>query len=164
MRLDHLLSKEHLALFLSSDGGGGGVQGWLAPLVRGGGAAHGWNIDMRLMVPGAGVVLVQPACWWERAVGWRVVGRGTLLGPEGTGFGVWFARGAGLRSYRSRPVGWGVGVGVGCGVGVWSLLENCIVDASICSFCAASPAFLGLVVSSEVVGRGVLDGVVAMSS
>jgi len=94
----------------------------------------------------------------------RVVGRGTLLGPEGTGFGVWFARGAGLRSYRSRPVGWGVGVGVGCGVGVWSLLENCIVDASICSFCAASPAFLGLFFSSEGGGRGVLDGVVAMSS
>ena len=86
MRLDHLLSKEHLASgVLVLCGWGGGVQGWPAAAVRAVGVAHGWNIDMRAVVLGSGP-LVPPGDWW----GTRVLGvggavRGTLLGPEGTG-------------------------------------------------------------------------------
>ena len=86
--------------------------------------------------------------------------RGTLLGPEGTGWllfsfvlgwfsvreGWWWVcclgRGPTLRSYRAFfwcrvlvSCGGGLGVGAGCrGWGRW-LFENCTVDASIFCIC-----------------------------
>lgn len=110
MRLDHLLSKEHLA-------GRFACHGWVvlvqaharAECVRGG--AHGWNIDYGRLV-----------CWWRSSTpavfgswggnGWlRVGGRlGTLLGPEGTAGGL-LLRGRELPAGSGR-VGrwWGVAV------------------------------------------------------
>ena len=66
------------------------------------------------------------------AVLWWGVGRGTLLGPEGTGL----CRGVGVCCFCGRVLpqtvsGVVLGVGVGCGDRVWLLFENCIVDASI---------------------------------
>ena len=130
MRLDHLLSKEHLTrrplgLVVQSHVCRRMCDRWcsrvehqlrvscvasaasvLLRLRVGGGTSHGWS--------GAGVM-------------------GTLLGPEGT------ARMSGCCFVRARSVGRTAGscsLGVGAGrrrllVGDRSLFENCTVDASI---------------------------------
>jgi hypothetical protein len=76
VRLDHLLSKEHLHLK--------GCEGPASPGC-GGGVLDGG--DTGEFFPGNGrVLLVRPCVWWrERGVwcGWGGV-VGTLLGPEGT--------------------------------------------------------------------------------
>ena len=113
MRLDHLLSKEHLASLL--------VQAH-ARDVRSRGGARGWNADFWLSVV---VVrcLVQLPCGGVgtgRVVG--VFGRGALLGPEGTGL-VLLSRcggGVGWRCSLCGPAGTeplhGCGVGGGFAV------------------------------------------------
>ena len=107
MRLDHLLSKEHLTL----------TWWWVcrgqARTVRVRGGAQGWNINCGCrLVAGAKYGPVRRV--WNGAGGWLVV-MGTLLGPEGTArFGGRLLRRAWLTLSNRRldlRVWW---VGAGC--------------------------------------------------
>ena len=88
MRLDHLLSKEHLV-----SAGHRMVSGcWSRRPIRTERVrrvAHGWNIDSAVgsasSGPSTSPVLACQHGWWERVGGERV-GWCTLLGPEGPGF------------------------------------------------------------------------------
>jgi hypothetical protein len=100
-------------------------------------------VERRHEVHGSGCGSVWYCCHFGGGVEGRVrvglVGRGTLLGPEGTGgFSRVSSGGPAFRQtalVRCPLLGVSGGVGGGCGVGVCSLLENCIVDASIFVFC-----------------------------
>jgi hypothetical protein len=72
VRLDHLLSKEHLETSVFQACWYQGECPWLA--------AHGWNIDIGINVNGSR--LVRPLRW-VGTVGAGRVGACTLLGPEG---------------------------------------------------------------------------------
>ena len=76
MRLDHLLSKEHLASGSASLRGGwvGGVQDpCLGRMSRGG--AQGWNVDYGALVGAGGLVRCFVVCLSSWGVGGGVVGR-----------------------------------------------------------------------------------------
>ena len=122
MRLDHLLSKEHLTRPASV----GSCRGH-APAERVGGGAQGWNINYGGPL---GPASRQYSFGMERAPPGRVGRPGTLLGPEGT------AREGGC--FMTGPVGrsnrqllFGAGGRRRREVGDRSLFENCTVDASI---------------------------------
>ena len=152
MRLDHLLSKEHMrpARFLGEPGG-------VAPLSRPrvpGVVAHGWKHHRPFPV-----ILVPVWCWSSvagpggqhtRSGVWGGGGVGALLGPEGTGpafcprvgvggrwcFLWWFPDSFWPVCTGRLPCGPRCGVGVGgVGGGVWEgrgwVFVNWIVDASI---------------------------------
>ena len=115
MRLDHLLSKEHLeaSAFQACQISG------IRPLL----AAHGWNIDIGARLNGSD--LVRPLRW-VGTVGAGRSGTCTLLGPEGpddpapfSGVGVMVSSGL----HRDRDDRWVWGF--------WPSVENYIVDASI---------------------------------
>ena len=123
MRLDHLLSKEHLE---ASAFQAAGSERTSQP------AAHGWNIDIGIHFKDS--YPVRPLRW-VGTVGVGGVGACTLLGPEGPGavpaagsyLRVRGRGGGGLDSsglHRDRPGGWWVW-------GFWPSVENYIVDASI---------------------------------
>ena len=102
MRLDHLLSKEHL--------GASAFQACQISGVRSLLAAHGWNIDIGARLNGSD--LVRPLRW-VGTVGAGRSGTCTLLGPEGPGACPSRSRGGCLDSsglHRGRHV---VLVGVG---------------------------------------------------
>ena len=160
MRLDHLLSKERLAV-------GGGGQRPAVRVCRVGVLVGGDTGELDLVRSGG----VSTAWWccgaggWESVAGvWLVMVVGTLLGPEGTtggsgpcggrcpggggapsgGDASWVGGdasgvvvsvpGMAWSAYRSGalPCWWcGPGLGVGGGVVGWLLVENCTVDASI---------------------------------
>ena len=148
MRLDHLLSKERLAV-------GGGGQRPAVRVCRVGVLVGGDTGELDLVRSGG----VSTAWWccgaggWESVAGvWLVMVVGTLLGPEGTTGGsgplgglvpgrggcsagvVVSVPGMAWSAYRSGalPCWWcGPGLGVGGGVVGWLLVENCTVDASI---------------------------------
>ncbi len=131
MRLDHLLSKEHLAL--------SGVQGPLLGRTSRGGRS--W-VEHRPVAFVAGVAPVLPfGVWNVRGGGWT---SGTLLGPEGTGASLYLGPGplggsgaSGHVDRRNRSL---VRVGTGC---AWHrpYLENCTVDASIFKVCLCGQVF-----------------------
>ena len=114
MRLDHLLSKEHLEVFGSSRHAGSDRT--CLP------AAHGWNIDIGSRLNGSD--LVRLACG-VGTVGAGMVGTCTLLGPEGPDNPARVGGGDGF--FRPSPM-----MTVGRRVwGFWPSVENYIVDASI---------------------------------
>ena len=83
MRLDHLLSKEHLVSAVHRLVGGG----WSRRLIRTERVrrvAHGWNIDSAVGSDASDLQYTGFA-WLER-VGGGAAGWCTLLGPEGPGF------------------------------------------------------------------------------
>ncbi len=147
MRLDHLLSKEHLAGRRSLSGPephpdqdpvpSRGV----GPRVRGG--ARGWNADQfgRRLLPAPSTarrVLVMRRVW--NGAGRRTGVVGTLLGPEGTdpwscrlvagGVGAVVSVRAAWISHHPVPCG-EAGVRWGRVGGDGLVVENCTVDASI---------------------------------
>ena len=114
MRLDHLLSKEHLEVFGSSRHAGSDRT--CLP------AAHGWNIDIGSRLNGSD--LVRLACG-VGTVGAGMAGTCTLLGPEGPDNPARVGGGDGF--FRPSPM-----MTVGRRVwGFWPSVENYIVDASI---------------------------------
>ena len=99
MRLDHLLSKEHLEVFGSSRHAGSDRT--CLP------AAHGWNIDIGSRLNGSD--LVRLACG-VGTVGAGMAGTCTLLGPEGPDNPA--LRGGGDGFFRPSPI---PAVAGGCG-------------------------------------------------
>ena len=75
MRLDHLLSKEHLEIFGSSRHAGSRRTFLLA--------AHGWNIDIGIQANG--FWFSTPRFGGVGTTGFGGLGACTLLGPEGPG-------------------------------------------------------------------------------
>lgn len=108
MRLDHLLSKEHLAAGRPCRGVGVVVQAHArAERVRGG--AHGWNIDYGSSGGGWRLVRLRSSGRGEGTTFvWLLGGLGTLLGPEGTA-GWLLSRG----DARAGALVWGVVLGGG---------------------------------------------------
>ena len=132
MRLDHLLSKEHLArrVLRGGMGPGAGSRRTFSPV------AHGWNIDSAVGSAASDLSTPGPSWFGLERVGGERVGWCTLLGPEGPGFPAECGRGL------SRDWGLWVLVGFFGGPheagsvvpgGVWcrSYVENYTVDASI---------------------------------
>ena len=113
MRLDHLLSKEHLEIFGSSRHAGSRRTFLLA--------AHGWNIDIGIQAKGSGSV--RRTCV-VGTTGVGGLGACTLLGPEGPGAAL-VGVCAGFLQAPMKLTVWLVGWGC-C-----SSVENYIVDASI---------------------------------
>ena len=114
MRLDHLLSKEHLGTAGCSRHAGSDRS--CLP------AAHGWNIDIGSRLNGSD--LVRLACG-VGTVGAGMAGTCTLLGPEGPDNPARVGGGDGF--FRPSPM-----MTVGRRVwGFWPSVENYIVDASI---------------------------------
>ena len=77
MRLDHLLSKEHLARTSRGCGSRAALETFALEVVLTGGTLTSRPSEFEAL-------LVQPACRWERG-GPGEGGPGALLGPEGTG-------------------------------------------------------------------------------
>lgn len=123
MRLDHLLSKEHLGTAGCSRHAGSDRT--CLP------AAHGWNIDIGSRLNGSD--LVRLACG-VGTVGAGRSGTCTLLGPEGPDNPA--LRGGGDGFFRPSPKP-AVAVWVW---GFWPSVENYIVDASILD---STSAFFG---------------------
>jgi hypothetical protein len=125
VRLDHLLSKEHLAPLW-------GVQACRHQGECPWSAAHGWNIDIG--IGRKSFDLVRPLRW-VGTVGVGGAGACTLLGPEGPGAVLPRVRifGCGVVVGRVWTLQAFIEAGTWCrrGWGFWPSVENYIVDASI---------------------------------